>query len=83
MSTDDSYCPPEKQHDLLSLILYFYSAGKKAVESGADIDKIAALPVRERIGRAKSTPTEGYKKEYAAIKAELDAELAGIGGEDE
>ncbi len=81
MSEDDSYCPPEKQHDLLSLILYFRDAAGRAIESGADIDKIAALTVRERIGRAKAVPTNEYKTEFEKIRREIDEELSALGGE--
>lgn len=81
MSEDDSYCPPEKQHDLLSLILYFRDAAKRAIEKGADIEKISALSVRERIGRAKSIAIAGYKSEFAKIKNEIDDELSALGGE--
>ena len=80
MSPDDSFCPPEKQHDLLGLILYFRDAAACAIEGGADIDAISTLPVRERIGRAKSAPTADYKREYAEIRTEIDAELSAIGG---
>ena len=80
MSADDSYCPPEKQHDLLALILYFRDAAARALESGADIDAISAMTVRERIGRAKSVPTADYKREYNAIRAEIDTELSSLGG---
>ncbi len=81
MSEDDSYCPPEKQHDLLSLILYFRDASKRAIDGGADIDKISSLAVRERIGRAKSVPVAEYKEEFNKIKHEIDEELSALGGE--
>ncbi len=80
MSEDDSYCPPEKQHDLLSLILYFRDAAKRAIDGGADIEKISSLTVRERIGRAKSVPTMEYKTEFAKIRQEIDEELTALGG---
>ena len=80
MSPDDSYCPPEKQHDLLALILYFRDAASRAISGGADIEAISELAVRERIGRAKSAPTAEYKREFAAIRAEIDAEIASLGG---
>ena len=81
MSEDDSYCPPEKQHDLLSLILYFRDAAKRAIEGGADIEKISELTVRESIGRAKSVPISEYKTEFNKIRREIDEELAALGGE--
>lgn len=81
MSEDDSYCPPKKQHDLLSLILYFRDSAKRAIERGANIEKISELSVRERIGRAKSIAIAEYKSEFAKIKNEIDDELSALGGE--
>ena len=75
MDPDDSYCPLDKQAALLSLILSFYRKGILAVKSGADVEKIAALSVREKIGRAKNVPYTEYKTVYAEIEKELVKEL--------
>ena len=71
----DSYTPLEKQYALLRLIFAFYEKAQKAVEKGADIEKVSALPVREAIGRAKTVPFEDYRAEYAAIERKIDEEL--------
>ncbi|MBQ7160771.1 MAG: V-type ATP synthase subunit A [Clostridia bacterium] len=71
----DCYCPLEKQYDLMKLILSFYEKSKAAIARGADVDKIADLPVREKIGRAKTVPHDQYKAAFAEYEAELDAEL--------
>ncbi len=75
---DDSYTPLDKQYALMKLILSFYDKAKAAVAAGADIEKVSSLPVRERIGRAKSAPVDIFKQEYAAIGQELDDELAAL-----
>ncbi|MBO4216819.1 MAG: V-type ATP synthase subunit A [Clostridia bacterium] len=77
-SLDDSYTPLDKQYALMKLILSFYEKAKAAVAAGADIEKVSSLPVRERIGRAKSAPVDIYKQEYAGIEQELDDELAAL-----
>lgn len=71
----DGYTPLDKQSALLDLIFSFMDKAKQAVEDGADIQKISEIPVRERIGRAKAVPTSEYKKEFAAIDAEITKEL--------
>lgn len=81
MDPDDSYCPLEKQSMLLSLILSFYRKGTEAVNKGADIEKLSALPVRERIGRAKALPFEGFSEELRKIENELDTELDALTAE--
>ncbi|MBR2352894.1 MAG: V-type ATP synthase subunit A [Clostridia bacterium] len=69
---DDSYTSLGKQDALISLIFSFEDKARRAVEAGADIEKIAALSVRERIGRAKSVP----EAEYARVFAEIDREIS-------
>ena len=48
------------------------------MEEGADINAFANLPVRERIGRAKSVDFAKYKEEYAAIRKEMDEQIAAL-----
>ena len=69
------YTSLPKQYALISLILDFYDKASAALRRGADVQKIADLPVREKIGRAKSADDKKYKKIYADIEAELDAAL--------
>ena len=76
----DSYTSLKKQYALLSLILYFRTKAQEAVDAGADIEKIATLPVRERIGRAKDASE--FESEYAQIRSEIDAELAALTAKD-
>ena len=69
------YTELEKQNALIELIFSFSDKSSKAVEAGADIDKISTLPVRERIGRAKSAPFAQYKQIYADIEREMTEQL--------
>ena len=75
MDLDDAYTPLDKQNALLGLILYFRRQAAAAIAEGADIDKIAAMPARELIGRAKTVPPEQYEKEYEHIRNRVDQEL--------
>ena len=80
----DMYTSLPKQYALISLILDFYDKASAALRRGADVQKIADLPVREKIGRAKSVPADQYKTAYDAIQDEMEQELAAIAekGED-
>lgn len=73
--TDDAYTSLPKQYAMMKLILSFYTKAKKALDNGADIEAVAALPVRERIGRAKSVPNDDFEKVYGEIEQELDEQL--------
>ncbi len=74
-SDTDSYTPMEEQFALVSLILYFRDSALEALDKGADIQRIADLPVRERIGRAKAAPADKFEEEYADIRREIDRQL--------
>ncbi len=72
---NDSYTELEKQAALIELIFSYGEKASKAVAEGANIDKISALPVRERIGRAKTVPFADYKRVYKEIDEQLSREL--------
>ena len=74
--TGDSYASLEKQAALSDLILYFGEAAKGAINAGVHIDKIAELPCREAIGRAKGVAENAVGEVFAEIKAEIDRELS-------
>jgi V/A-type H+-transporting ATPase subunit A len=60
------------------MIFSFDKKMRRAVSEGADVAALSALPVRERIGRAKSIPFAGFSAECAAIEAEMDAQIAAL-----
>ena len=71
----DSYTTLKKQYEMMNLIHYFEDKARAAVKEGVNIQLIADLPVRERIGRAKAAEENRYREEYADIKREIDSEL--------
>ena len=71
----DTYTSPNKQYRLLKLILDFFDKGDAALEAGADFARLAALPVRERIGRFKYCAEDEHKKLAEEITGELTAEI--------
>ena len=75
---EDSYTSLKKQYALINLILYFRDKAAQAVEAGADIEKIAVLPCREAIGRAKAANPKTFEQDYASIRAQIDSELDGL-----
>ncbi len=72
---DDSYTTLQKQCTMMELIFTFEDKARRAVEAGADIEKLSVLPVRERIGRFKATPETAYAAEAEKITAEIAAAL--------
>ena len=74
----DSFTAMDKMSALIDLIFSFDRKARAAIEKGADVQSISELPVRERIGRAKSAPAEGYREQYAEIDAEIDREIGTV-----
>ena len=72
----DTYTSLKKQCFMMKLMLMYYDRSLDALNKGADIEKIAALPVREAIGRFKYVKEEDIDKEFAEIDKRLSSELA-------
>ena len=58
----DTYTSLEKQDKMLDLVLKFYDEGLRGLENGAYLNEIIAMPVRERIARAKYLPEAELNK---------------------
>jgi len=74
----DSYASLEKQFALVELIFYFRDRAAEALKRGCSIEKLSVLPVREDIGRAKSTVESDFKAAYADIRTRIDREIAAL-----
>ena len=71
----DTYTSLKKQLYMMKLILGFNDEAADAVAKGADIEKISALPVREKIGRFKYVAEENTDAEYDKLTTEISSEL--------
>ena len=71
----DTYTILEKQHDMMLLVVHFYDQCVAALDKGAKVDDLIALPVREKIGRFKYTANDRVSAEYDAICAELSQQI--------
>ena len=78
----DTYTSLNKQYRMLKLIMAFYYKGCEAVEAGVSINRIFAMPVRERIGRAKYVPEEQVEQVFAEIEAELNQQFDALVAEE-
>jgi len=81
----DGYSSYDRQENLMAIILDYDQLCRAAIAKKAEAAKLFAVPVREKIGRAKSVPAEEYKEAYAAIHSEMEQEIGEVaaqGGED-
>lgn len=69
----DTFCSVEKGFLMLKLILHFYDQSKRALDAGVYLNDILAIPVRERITRAKNIP-ETQLETFKEITRELDGQ---------
>jgi V/A-type H+-transporting ATPase subunit A len=71
----DTYTSLNKQHLMMQMILEYYDAAQKALDAGANINKLVDIPVRERIGRYKYTPEADLDSVYKDIIDDLNAQI--------
>ena len=74
----DTYTSLTKQFDMLQLILAFQEKGQQALDAGANLSDVLALPVRDKIGRAKYIPEEKVRKEFDKIASDLSSQTAAL-----
>ena len=74
----DAYASLDRQYLLLKLILDFDTLAREAMDKDVTIDSLLAIPALGRIARAKNTPAEVYKEEYAKISASLTEEIEAL-----
>lgn len=79
----DTYASLKKQYYMLKLVLAFYDLGLKALERGANINELSALPVRERIGRIKYVKEDEVPAEYDSIIAQMEKEVGALKSEED
>ena len=79
----DTYTSLNKQHNMMKLVMAFYNESLEALNSGASINDILKMAVRERIGRYKYTLEADVYKEYETIHKELAVEIANICGKED
>lgn len=73
--TIDAYSVPEKQLDILLLIMDFYAKALVVVKQGCPLSKISELPVRSEIIRAKLTVANDKLEQLKAIRTHLDDQM--------
>jgi len=73
----DSYTSLPKQFWLLRVILAFYHCAYQAINAGAELEDITALPVREEISRAKNIPEKELER-FDTIAKKVSASIEAL-----
>jgi len=74
----DTYSSLSKQYNMLKLILTYQKLGQKALKQDADFFKLAALPIREAIGRIKYVPENEMAATYEKLMQELTGQIEAL-----
>ena len=72
----DSYSSFDRQMQLLGLILHYESLCRGAVDKAVAPSALYAIPAREKLGWAKYAAAEEYAANYAAVRADMEREIA-------
>ncbi|MFQ6111460.1 MAG: V-type ATP synthase subunit A, partial [Nitrospinota bacterium] len=73
---EDTYTSLPKQAAMLHLILKLHERAQSMLDEGATIEQVVALPVRERIARAKYVPEAEAAKVFEEIERDIETETA-------
>ena len=74
----DSFTQAQKMLALMDLILTFDKKMRAAAARGVAVQDMAALPVREAIGRAKSIPFADFSEKCGEIIKQMEREIAAL-----
>ena len=74
----DSYSSFDRQMRLLALILHYETLCRDAIDKGAALPALYAIPARERLGWAKYAAAEEYAANYEQVYAEMDSQIADL-----
>jgi len=67
----DMFCPIEKTHQMLHLILRFYEKAKLAVRKGVPLSQVLALGVKEEMARMKNIAPSAFEEARSRIDREI------------
>ena len=81
---EDAYSSYKKQFRLLDIVLHYDMLCREALGKGANMNRLFAVDVRERIGRAKMADPKAFEEVYDEIDAQMKQEIEAViaGGED-
>ncbi|MCK5811696.1 MAG: V-type ATP synthase subunit A [Clostridiales bacterium] len=71
----DTYCSPNKQYKMLSIIMAYYYQGRELLKYDVDINDLISIPVREKIGRARFVLEKDFDLHFEQLKNELTAQM--------
>ena len=75
-SETDRYCSPQRQTEILRVVIRFIDLARSAVDAGVHPDRIGDLPIRRTLQRIGEEFGEGRIPEIRALWKQLDSEFS-------
>jgi len=67
----DTYCPPQKQYQMLKTIIMFHTNAEAALDRGAASADIITIPAKDDIGRMKYLPESEFDVKVKEIQENI------------
>ncbi len=67
----DAFCPLEKQHEMLRVILRLHDRMNAALEKGVSLENLLALPFRELVTRMKEIPGAQFRESVGELEEKI------------
>jgi len=80
-SPTDRTCPPEKQTEMLNVLMRFFEVAEAAVARGVAVEAISSAGFFRRLSRMGEEIVDGAPETFAALVEQMETELAGLGQE--
>jgi V/A-type H+-transporting ATPase subunit A len=71
----DTYCPDNKQYEMLRLMLKFSDLMQDAVTKQVHIDDVINMKIYESLARMGKVPNEEFKKHFKQLEQDLEKEI--------
>ena len=78
----DTYTSNKKQFMMLKMIMDFSRECRNALASGVKVEKLFALPVSEKIARAKYVPEDKFESYFKNTMAEIESSVSKVMSEE-
>lgn len=71
----DTYCSPEKQYEILQIILKFYRLGLEAVKEGKNLKDVLAIATKQEIPKLRTLEEQEFKSKIQTLNENLEKEF--------
>ena len=71
----DTYCPSNKQYEMLRLMLKFSDKLQEAVDKNVHMDDILSMKSRENLARMSTVPNKEFEVRFQTVENDFEKEI--------